>query len=144
MKLVVVISLSALLVASFHESPLRVRVPPDVQGACDTITIPGVTHLKFIPLDWYLNGLELSTDERRWVDLGIRAQRLDMDSLWIQPDHEALSSDQLELPLCHISGLRKQIDLMKQGRMVIGNWSGKDGTLVVERKTGSTRFLMWQ
>jgi len=142
---VLVASTFFLFVLAFPFSqPAQVdRMTSSDQGVCDTITIPGVTDLKFIPLTWFMSGLDLSPDERRWIGLGLHRQKLEMDSLWIQPDHDALTSDQLELPICHISGLRKQINLIKKGQLITGNWSGKDGTLTIDRKTGASHFLSW-
>lgn len=113
------------------------------EAPCDTITIAGVVDMKYIPLECVLKEMVVSAEEKRFVLDGLREFSLEIDSLWVLADDIFLWPDKIQLPLHYRSGLVKQIELNKNRQVMTGNWSGKDGTLITNRKTGISKFHSW-
>lgn len=119
-------------------------LPPTHTAALwDTLTIsswPG----RYVPLSAYLNDGAITPGDLDLIKSALLEKKVPVDSIWIQVPNQLSKSGPIELGLYHISGLRKQQILVKNGTLMEGNWSGSDGTLTIDRLTRKSTYACWQ
>ncbi len=58
--------------------------------------------------------------------------------------HTTTDTTTIALGLHFLSGIVEEIELQKSGQMRVGNWSGRDGTLEIDKATGKATYGLWQ
>ncbi len=100
---------------------------------------------KFVPLQALLANSTFNLEDRKLIRKCLAERNIHPDSLWINPDRSVHSNAKtIELALYFKSGLLKSTTLGETEPFNDGNWSGRDGTLTINRMTGSSTYLLWQ
>lgn len=109
----------------------------------DTLTV-GSTW-KFVPLSAYLIDSPFNPDDRKLIRQWLEEKSIPIDSVWVDPQHNnVIDTTTIELGLYFLSGIIEEIELENSGSMRSGNWSGRDGTLRINRSTGKSTYGLWQ
>jgi hypothetical protein len=120
---------------------------PDLWTECliepwDTLKVDG--QWKFVPLQAFLLFSTYDPVQRLLIKQSLVSKSLSIDSLWIDPSHQHSDTSLIQLDLLIHSGILEEMALSKTGTMRQGNWSGKDGTLTIDKTTGKSTYLLWQ
>jgi len=121
---------------------------PDLWDEClipkwDTLTIG--KQWRFVPLRAFLVFSLYDRDDRILIKQGLTEKDLPIDSVWIDPQHHTIAdSATITLDLYWLSGIVEELELEASGQMSEGNWSGRDGTLRIDKTTGKSTYLLWQ
>jgi hypothetical protein len=121
---------------------------PELWDSClipkwDTLSV-GIQR-KFVPLRAFLIDSPYKLNDRSLIKKCLADKNIPIDSVWIEPRHiKAADTTTIALDLHFWSGLIEEIELEKSGRMREGNWSGRDGTLSIDKATGKSTYLLWQ
>jgi hypothetical protein len=111
----------------------------------DTLHIgQGVVTRSFVPLLSFLQEAAFSDDYMKLINTALNEHSIPMDSVWIENRQWKNDASRLVFDLYFRSGISEEIDLEKTGSMRSGNWSGRDGTLSIDKTTGKSTYLLWQ
>ena len=68
-----------------------------------------------------------------------------IENYYIDTSRVRIEGSSLSIPLWHIDGFTKQLNYKKDGLIIIGNASGKDGLIKIDlTKMKVKGFLLWQ
>ena len=119
----------------------------------DTLRIGSADLWLFIPLSAALGDTSYTTKDIAQIRSALVELGLDADSMWVQVWLRSsnqpfasvrIDSTSIQVDLFHESGILDEIELAKYGRMRVGNWSGSDGTLTIDKVTGKHKYGLWQ
>lgn len=118
---------------------------PPVTVVFDTLRLgTGTTEQAFVPFRAFLQEAVFSDDYMKLINTALDEHRISIDSVWIEPRQWKNESGSLVVGLYIKSGIVEEIALEKTGSMRDGNWSGRDGTLSIDKTTGKSTYLLWQ
>lgn len=129
----------------FKEGKSFPPAAPPVTVQFDTLKLgQGPAQQSFIPLLAFLQDASFSADYVKLINTGLEEHSVPMDSVWIEPRQWKNETGKLAFGLYFRSGIVEEIELEKSGQLREGNWSGKDGTLTIDKTTGKSTYLLWQ
>lgn len=118
---------------------------PPVSVVFDTLHVgQGEVERSFVPLLAFLQDANFSDDYMKLINAALDEHSVPMDSVWIESRRWKNEASSLVFGLYFRSGLLEEIDLENSGTMRSGNWSGRDGTLNIDKTTGQSTYLLWQ
>ena len=118
---------------------------PPVTVAFDTLRVgQGAVEQSFVPLLAFLQEANFSDDYMKLINSALKEHSIPLDSVWLVGRRWKNEENSLVFGLYFRSGILEEIDLEKAGTMRSGNWSGRDGTLSIDKTTGRSTYLLWQ
>lgn len=130
--------------SSEHSVFVESLAPP-----CDTLRITQTDLWCFMPLHCQLRWPLVSPRDSQQVRSALADLYLPFDSLWVSTAQRgqhaiAIDSVTIQIGLYLYAGIMEEIEIEHTGRVRVGNWSGRDGTLSIDRRTGAHTYGLWQ